>query len=172
MTVASASGIEGLAMVVADEPPSADASVEASVQPCVEGPSYPLPQRLLTVALTVAVLVGLVRGVVLGTWPVLPPALWWLLAAMHGVMLVGGAAVVAGRTRIDARTIRCGWPWQRVVQRGDIVQARLVSVPGLGWLVVPRLMLRTRTEGVVKVPAGNEALLEAFRAFTGAPRRA
>ncbi len=37
---------------------------------------------------------------------------------------------------------RADWLWRKRVNIADITQVKLISVPGLSWLVVPRLVVR------------------------------
>jgi hypothetical protein len=122
------------------------------------GPAFPPLVKLLA---TVMVVVLLAQGA-----QVLRPMLQqdWTAA---GAAFIAGALVLVGwtlawiwrsRTGVDGEGIRQTWFWSKSVRWEDVVQARLVVVPGMEWLVAPRLIVRRRTGGVLVFHVGSAAV--------------
>lgn len=135
------------------------------------GAAFPLPTKLLAT--------GLVAGMLLWGWRALPQLLGasWQFSAAALVVL---ALVMVGwclywiwfsRTRIDAHGIHQTWMWDKHVAWGDIVQARIIGVPYLEWLVAPRLAVRVKARGVVIFHVADRQVLGALAVFvtTGVP---
>lgn len=129
----------------------------------VEGPSYPPALKLLTGLLALALglwgwraLDGLDRATV-GSGAHL------LFVAGLLVVLVGFWEVATSRTTIDGEAIVQRSLWSRRVPLRNITQLKLLRVPGLDWLVVPRLVVRTRGLGLATFRAGDVRLVAAFR---------
>ena len=57
------------------------------------------------------------------------------------------------------------------VALGEIVQARIIGVPYLEWLIAPRLAVRVKSRGVVVFHVADRQVLGALAVFvtTGAP---
>lgn len=129
----------------------------------VSGPSYPVAVRVLATALLAALLAAAL--------PALPElvrqGIGWTAAAMAAlvavVILAGWVAIVFGRTTVDAQVLQQRGLRTRVVQRSAIQQAKLVHIPGLQWIVVPRLVVRTGAFGMATFTAGNAEVLAAFQ---------
>ena len=67
-----------------------------------------------------------------------------------------------GRTSCDGLAIEQTWLWRKKVRLADITQIKLISVPGLNWLVVPRLVVRTGF-GLTTFHAGDPAVYSRFK---------
>ncbi len=50
----------------------------------------------------------------------------------------------ASRTGVDAAGIDQSWIWNKRVAWQDIAQARFIGIPGLTWLIAPRLAVKAR----------------------------
>lgn len=129
----------------------------------VAGPAFPVATKFLAGLLLAAVafygrraadgffalgreglpVIGLlaVLGVALGI------AWWWILSS---------------RTTVYADRIRQTWWSTKEVRLADITQTKLILLPGLTWIVVPRLVVRTRSPGSVVFHAGDARLAAAF----------
>lgn len=139
-------------------------------QPPVEGSAFPLPVKLLASALVGGMLlVGLRAG------PELAGTAW----TPSSIALMAGAVAMVlwcllwiwrSRTRVDGTGLRQTWLWDKRVDWSEVAQARLVGVPGLEWLVAPRVVLRVRGRGVVVFHVADRAVLQAVALFvaTGA----
>ena len=66
----------------------------------------------------------------------------WFIA---GLVLMGWTwwSILTSRTRIDAAGVHQRWVWNKAMAFDDMAYARLIRVRGLGWLVAPRLYVRT-----------------------------
>jgi hypothetical protein len=118
---------------------------------CNAGPAFPPFVKLLATAMVVALLAQAAQ--------VLRPLLQqdWSTA---GAVFIAAALVLVGwtlawiwrsRTDVDGAGIRQTWFWSKSVRWDDVAQARLVAVPGMEWLLAPRLIVRRRGGGGVLV---------------------
>lgn len=148
------------ALLPHDGRPEAGTAIER-----VSGPSFPATVKVLATALVLALLVYGSRALA-GSSPtrVADMALgdWALLSVLGTVIAVGYWGILSGRTRIDGEFITQSGPWHKQVRIADITQLKLVSVPGLNGLVVPRLVVRTRS-GLTTFHAGDPAVFARFR---------
>jgi hypothetical protein len=94
--------------------------------------------------------------------PALAAGEWLFLFAMAAVIGTGYWSIMTGRTSCDGRTIEQTWLWRKKVSLADITQIKLISVPGLNWLVVPRLVVRTGY-GLTTFHAGDPAVYSRFK---------
>ncbi len=136
----------------------------------VEGPSFPLAVRLGATALLLATL-GWGVQVAWGS-DTAEPALvafgWaeWALVALLALVIVSGWwGIWAGRTRLDGQRIRQTGLWSREVVLAEVTQAKLLRLPGLDAVFVPRLVLRSRGFAMSTFHAGSPVLVAAFVAF-------
>jgi len=132
----------------------------------VEGPAFTRGVKrlggVLVVALLAAAAAALPKLVAQRTaWPTL---LFLLLATACVVAAYVG--MLRGRTRLDTTHLRETGLVDREVALTDIRQIKLVHVPGLAWLIAPRLVIRTLMPGSMVFHAGDEALLQAFVALS------
>ena len=72
---------------------------------------------------------------------------WWMLIS---------------RTTVTATHLRQTWWSEKRVALADITQTKLILVPGLTWLIGPRLVVRTRSAGSVVFHAAQRPLIAAF----------
>ena len=138
----------------------------------LECAAYSLPVKALA-----TVLVGALAAAVWQAAGDLASAAWTGPAkAGLAVVAIGVAAgygwILASRTSIDATRIRQSWLWPKQVLLADITQARFIYLPGLSWIVAPRLVVRARGRkaAVVFPAAGPEVLAEFARLSLGAAR--
>ncbi|TWO65525.1 hypothetical protein FN976_27345 [Caenimonas sedimenti] len=140
----------------------------------VEGTAFPLTVKwLASVFVAALVLQGTRVGV-----PLLEAG--WTDSAAAVFVLAGLSVgwclwwIWRSRTAVDAAGIRQSWIWTKRAAWGDIAQARLLAVPGLEWLVAPRLIVRMRVGGVVAFHCADPKVLQALALFaaTGVPPRA
>ena len=138
----------------------------------VEGPAFPWLVKLLATGLVAAMLLGALRvqeGLRLAQWTLTGAALLVL-----AVLLVLWCLfwMVRSRTGIDRTHIRQSWMWTKEVALADVAHARLVGVPGLSWLVAPRLVVRARGRGLLVFHAADpQVLAELSRLCLGLPLR-
>ncbi len=128
----------------------------------VEGPAFPPLVKLLAVALVAAMLAWGGRVAV----PLLRADWTWGSALMMAVaiaMVVWCLLwILRSRTAVNAERIRQSWMWPKEVALADVTQARLIGVPGLTWLIAPRLVVRARGRGVMVFHAADPRVLAAL----------
>ena len=131
----------------------------------VTGPSFPLAVKGMATALMLALL-GFGWTVMMQPAAVPAPTRvageWLFIVVLAAVIGTGYWSIVAGRTRCDGRCIEQTGLWRKKVNLADITQIKLISVPGLNWLIVPRLVVRTGY-GLTTFHAGDRALLSRFK---------
>ena len=141
----------------------------AFVLDAVSGPAFPVSVKAIAMAMMLAL--GVFGSMTLFTpaqaptqaaTPGLAAGEWVFLVALAAVIGTGFWSIVAGRTRCDGECIEQTWLWRKKVRLADITQIKLISVPGLTWLVVPRLVVRTGY-GLTTFHAGSPALYARFR---------
>lgn len=130
----------------------------------LEGPSFPVAVRSIATVITASVAVwGAITLDELADARLAPGS----VAFMVAVMLVVGTGywgILRSRTGIDGEVIRQRWLWTKEVRIADITSVKLIHVPGLSWLIVPRLMVRVRgTVGLTTFPTADPRVLSTFR---------
>lgn len=141
------------------------APTETIALEAVVGPSFPVSVKIMATAMMLALLV-FGSMTFLGPAPVAGPALaageWVFLVAVTAVIGTGYWSILTGRTSCDGQAIEQTWLWRKKVSLADITQIKLISVPGLHWLVVPRLVVRTGF-GLTTFHAGDPAVYARFK---------
>lgn len=131
----------------------------------VSGPSFPIAVKVLSSMLVFAVvafgLMMLFSPAEAPTRPLVAGDIGFL-AALAFVIGSGYWGILTSRTSIDGEHIEQTWLWHKKVDIADITQVKLVRVPGLDWLVVPRLVVRTGY-GLTTFQTGEPAVLARFR---------
>ncbi|HSW17077.1 MAG TPA: hypothetical protein VLJ86_07610 [Ramlibacter sp.] len=130
-----------------------------------EGRAFPLAVRLLATALVAATFY----------WGARASDAWLAAGATMPAIVLGGSALAVvlwclawmwrSRTRVDAEGVVQTWVWTKRVRWADVTQARLIGVPGLEWLITPRLVVRPRGGGVVIFHSADRAVIAAFAGF-------
>ena len=148
------------ALLQPDPAPTETFALEA-----VSGPSFPVSVKIMATVMMFALLV-FGSMTFLGPAKVPSPALvageWVFLVAVTVVIGTGYWSIVTGRTSCDGQTIEQTWLWRKKVSLADITQIKLIRVPGLNWLVVPRLVVRTGF-GLTTFHAGDPAVYSRFK---------
>lgn len=129
----------------------------------VEGPSFPLAVKVLA-----TLFVGLlcVQG-----WQLIDRQPWQALGWQAGLFVLAVFVVIASgywgiltsRTSIDDLCIRQSWLWPKEVTLADITQVKLLQVPRMSWLVVPRLVVRSGAMHLTTFHAADPQVLAALR---------
>lgn len=142
-----------------------DAS-EPRAQVAVEGPAFTLAVKFLAGLLMLALVVYGARGVVkLIDQPGAPAALALIALAVAWLVLCYGW-MLRSRTSIGPTHIHQTWVRPKHVALVDITQLKLIFIPGLAWLVSPRLVVRTREPGSIVFHAADPKVLEAIVRLT------
>jgi hypothetical protein len=108
----------------------------------VEGPSFSLPLKLLASALMLALASGGWRMMAHGAWTQMDGSARLLLGMATLVIAAAYGGILVGRTSIDGQRLRQTGLWTREVRLAEITRVKLIDVPGLGWLIAPRLVVR------------------------------
>lgn len=140
-------------------------SAPPAAGPCLEGVAFPLGVRLLATLMVGALLYWGLASADSMLHSGFTPAGALLLAAALGLVLWCLRWMWASRTSADAMGIRQTWLWRKQVRWCDIAQARIVGVPGLEWLVAPRLVVRPRGGGLMVFHSADRKVLAAFARF-------
>jgi hypothetical protein len=137
-------------------------SIEPGKATAVEGPAFSVGVKLLAGALMLGLAVYGVRGIVRMSQQ--PDSLVVLGVMVLAVvcLAVYYAWMLRSRTRVDPTHIHQTWFRPKRVALVDITQLKLIFVPGLAWLISPRLVVRTREPGSIVFHAADAKVIEAF----------
>lgn len=116
------------------------------------------------------------RGLLGTTGAGTPGSTWgWLLAAM-ALIAYTAWNIFTSQTSLSSRSLRQSWIWDKELELADLAYVRLMRVPGLDWLIAPRLYARTLLGKSAVFYAADEHMLAefsrlrtelaAFRSFT------
>ncbi len=87
--------------------------------------------------------------------------LTWFLAAL-AVIVYTWWCMVRSVTTLDMQSIRQTWMWQKKMDLRELAYGKLIRVPGLDWLIAPRLYLRTLMGKFAVFQAADPRMLEEF----------
>ncbi|WP_053076696.1 hypothetical protein [Caenimonas sp. SL110] len=88
-------------------------------------------------------------------------ALGWPLAAV-GIMLYTWWHIVTSRTTLTPTALHQSWMWDKKMELGELAYGKLIRVPGLDWLIAPRLYVRTLLGKFAVFYAADAAMLAEF----------
>ena len=136
----------------------------------LEGASFPLTIKALATIWMVVMCGYMYLGWSSAVWLHLG---WggrgFLLAALC-VVFSGYYGILTSRTSFDGHTIEQTWLWSKRVTLPEITQVKLIQVRGLEWLVVPRLLVRRGSLGLMTFHAADPRVLAGFRALAYGPQ--
>jgi hypothetical protein len=136
----------------------------------LDGPAFGIGVKLLASAVMCALAVYGLRSL-----DALRSVQWsWLgltfMVVALGCMLLCYVWMLRSRTSISATHLRQTWFLDKQVALADITQIKLIYLPGLSWLVAPRLVVRARMPGsTVFHCADREVLRACARLALGLP---
>ncbi|WP_295637969.1 hypothetical protein [uncultured Methylibium sp.] len=142
----------------------------ADATPAVEGPAFGRSARALATAVMLVLLAAAWRAF---DGPALAQAGSGVKLLLGGTLAMMGwlyAWILRSRTRVAGGLITQSWLWDKRAEAQAIVNAKFVYVPGLAWLIAPRLIVRTRDGVVTQFHAADPAVLRAFAELTLALR--
>lgn len=122
----------------------------------VTGPAYRRPARVVAVATVLALVVWGVK--ISDQLAELNWAMWVMLIAAFGGVVVTTWYIVTGQTTVDARGIRQQWLVEKSYRWDEIARARHVRLP-----FSSRLMITTGFGPSRAIQSGSAELDEAFR---------
>ena len=137
-----------------------------ATQVSIEGPAFTTVVKALASALVASLTYFGLRSLNLmleQRWS------WTALLFMAGAavfLLVCYWWMLCSRTRISATGIRQTWITDKQIAFTEITQIKLIHVPGLAWLISPRLVVRSRSPGSTVFHTADRAVLAAFKRLT------
>ncbi len=130
--------------------------------PVAEGPSFPATTRFIATIIVAALAAS--------AWPVLRRGLLssdttLQLAVGLGMVfvMVGYFTILTSRTGIDEKRIYQTGLMGKQMPIRNITQVRLVHIPGLRWLIVPRLVAKAGALRTLSFPTADPEVLRAFQ---------
>ena len=135
----------------------------------VAGPAYSRPAKAIATLLVGALVVAAARNAGLLHSAAWPPTAKASLAVVAVAVAVCYYWILVSRTSVDATHITQSWLWPKHVRLADITQAKFIYLPGLSWIVAPRLVVQARGHGSAMVfpAAGPDVLAEFARLSLG-----
>jgi len=88
-------------------------------------------------------------------------ALGWPLAAL-AVLLYTWWQIVTSRTTLTAGKLHQSWIWDKKMELRELAYGKLIRVPGLDWLIAPRLYVRTLMGKFAVFYASDAAMIAEF----------
>lgn len=85
----------------------------------------------------------------------------WFLAGL-ALMAWTWWSIMVSTTRLDARGLHQRWVWDKDMPYDDLAYVKLIRVRGLGWLIAPRLYVRTLAGKFTVFYAATPALIGEF----------
>ena len=136
----------------------------------IEGPAFTRSAKVLATALMLALMGwGLRSAGLIASRPWSIPAVLAMTIAIAAMVLCYGW-ILRSRTCIDPTHLHQTWFAPKRVALAEITRLKLIYVPGLAWLIAPRLVVRTRQPGSTVFHAGDPRVLEALvRLAVGQP---
>ncbi|MFT3955132.1 MAG: hypothetical protein QM722_12300 [Piscinibacter sp.] len=134
----------------------------AGGEPCVEGAAFtPLVKGTAAVLMAGVLVYGLRSAdTLLAQRPSLSLLLFLALLAALAAFCFWWMLI--SRTTVTATHVHQTWWSDKRVALADVTQTKLILIPGLTWLIAPRLVLRTRSTGSVVFHAAERPVIAAF----------
>lgn len=131
-------------------------------QPLLECASFSLSFKFLAVAI--------VTLAALWTWQMWSQGVLhatfqssgWLVAAL-AMMAYTEWHILRGKTRLTADAMEQSWVWHKRVALNELAYAKLVRVPGMDWLIAPRLYTKTFGNKLAVLYVTGPAMLAEMR---------
>jgi len=86
----------------------------------------------------------------------------WLAAAL-AMMFFTEWHILRGKTRLTAEALEQTWVWRKRVLLPELAYVRLIRVPGLDWLIAPRLYTKTFSNKLAVFYVTGPAMLAEMR---------
>jgi hypothetical protein len=71
--------------------------------------------------------------------------------------------LLMGKTRLTAQSLEQTWIWHKKVELRDLAYVKLIRVPGLDWLIAPRVYARTLMGKFTVIYACDPDMVEEFK---------
>ena len=85
----------------------------------------------------------------------------WMGAAL-AMMAYTEWHILTGKTTLDHQALQQTWVWRKRVDLRELAYVKLIRVPGLEWLIAPRLYTRTFSNKLSVFYAASPAMLAEF----------
>ncbi|RZL06778.1 MAG: hypothetical protein EOP40_17050 [Rubrivivax sp.] len=134
----------------------------APAQPGLRARAFSLPFRLLATAIVVGLalwLFALWRDGRMGTGTT--SGVGWFAAALM-MLAYTGWHILTSRTWIEDGAFHQSWMWHKRLELADLAFCKMVRVPGLDWLIAPRVYARTLMGKFAVFYAADAAMLAEF----------
>ena len=92
-------------------------------------------------------------------------ALGWPLAGL-AVMAYTWWHIQTSKTSLSAEGLHQTWIWDKKMELRELAYAKLIRVPGLDWLIAPRLYVRTLLGKFAVFYCADRAMLAEFERLT------
>jgi hypothetical protein len=92
-------------------------------------------------------------------------ALFFMIGAASFVVVIY-FWMLCSRTRVTATGIEQSWVSPKKIAFTDITQIKLIHIPGLAWLISPRLVVKSRSPGSTVFHTADASVLNAFKRLT------
>ncbi|QHI96578.1 hypothetical protein GT347_00330 [Xylophilus rhododendri] len=126
----------------------------------VEGQAFSRPFQMLATLLVAGcfswVLRLWLRDAI--TWG---PGMVWVVAGL-AMMAWTWVCVLRSRTVIDGLVLQQRWIWNKRLALGELAYCKVIRMPGLDWLVAPRLYARTLSGKFLVFYGATPALVAEF----------
>jgi hypothetical protein len=86
----------------------------------------------------------------------------WLWAAWS-IMAYTVGHLLMGKTKLTAQSLEQTWIWHKKVELRDLAYVKLIRVPGLDWLIAPRVYVRTLMGKFTVIYACHPDMVEEFQ---------
>ena len=130
--------------------------------PSVEGPAFSTVFKAIAVVLVGGAVVWMAslwsEGKVAGGANSI--ATWFIAALAMLVYMVW--LILRSRTTLDATALTQTWAWEKKMELRELAYGKLVRVPGLDWLIAPRLYVRTLMGKFAVFYAADPVLIREF----------
>ncbi len=144
-----------------DEAAALKAAIEAP--PAIEGPSFSVSLKGLASLSMLALAAAGANMVAQGAWSQMDGSSQWLVGAAMLILVAAYGGILTGRTSIDGQRIRQTGLWAKEVRLADVTQVKLIAVPGLAWLIAPRLVVRAGGLSMTTFHVADQHVLAAVR---------
>ena len=71
--------------------------------------------------------------------------------------------LLMGKTTLTSKGLGQTWIWDKQVELRDLAYAKLIRVPGLDWLIAPRVYVRTLMGKFTVIYACDPDMVEEFK---------
>lgn len=124
-------------------------------------PAFSVPFKLLAVTIVTLAMLWAWHMASQGLIELTLQSSGWLGAAL-AMMAYTEWHILTGRTTLDPQFLQQTWVWRKRVALNELAYVKLFRVPGLDWLIAPRLYTRTYSNKLSVFYAASPAMLAEF----------